>query len=162
MKLKYWAALIGMILSILCVFAVDITTFKYRVGRGISGNGNPGLIALALSWTFFTVTLTLLAFIFVDFLKRKSNKLIQLAVATLSATLLISMVFAELRAINILEKNLNGFSSDRDSVVFRFTLINQYTNTLFYNWYILIFGIALALFISCLIVLYGNRKNKNS
>lgn len=104
MKLKHWVTLIGLILCILCVFAVDITTFKYRVGRGISGNGNPGLIALSLSWIFLSITLTFLVFIFVGYMKRISNKLIKIVITTLSVIILISMVFAELRVINILEK----------------------------------------------------------
>ncbi|QUL52694.1 hypothetical protein KDC22_19885 [Paenibacillus tritici] len=152
MNRRYGSTLILLVLNVLGVFAVDITTFKYRIGRGISGNGNPGIIALIISLTLLAILFILLVFISIDYLRKLPRKFTMIVIPSLSMVTIVFMIFGELNKMNVLEQNLKGFTNDKDSVVFRFGWINQYTNTLFYNGYILGFGISLAILVSCLIV----------
>ncbi|MCL6604617.1 MAG: hypothetical protein K6T94_17275 [Paenibacillus sp.] len=158
MKNKYRAVLILLVLNVFCVFAVDVTTFKYRNGGGISGNGNPGLIALTLGWILLLFLLLRVVFIAIEYFKKVSHKLSKVIIPTGLIVILALMILAEIRFINLLGHNLNGFTNDKDSIVFRFGWINQYTNSLFYNGYILIFGVALALLLSWIMARILARK----
>ena len=52
--------------------------------------------------------------------------------------------------IENLRTQLGGFTNDPSSVVYRFGWLNQYTNTLYYNAPILLFGLSLSIFIGWL------------
>lgn len=158
MKNKYWATLILLLLNVLCIFAVDITTFKYKNGGVISGNGNPGLIALTMGWILLLFLLIRVVFIAIEYLKKVSHKLSKVIIPTCLIVILALMILAEIRFINLLGHNLNGFTNEKNSIVFRFGWINQYTNSLFYNGYILIFGVALALLVSWVMARILARK----
>ncbi|GAS85076.1 unknown protein [Paenibacillus amylolyticus] len=56
----------------------------------------------------------------------------------------------ELHIINDLRMQLNGYTNDPDSAVYRFGWLNQYTNTLFYNIPILLFGLSFSIWIGWL------------
>lgn len=62
-----------------------------------------------------------------------------------SPTVCVLSVFLELRIINDLRMQLNGFTNDPNSAVYRFGWLNQYTNTLFYNVPILLFGLSFSI-----------------
>lgn len=149
---RYRSTIILLALNVLCIFAVDIATIKYRVGKGISGNGNPGILILILSLILFAIFLINLVVKSIEYLRKLPLTITSIVIPALSLVTLVLMIFGELNTINALEQNLNGFTNDKDSVVFRFGWLNQYTNTLFYNGYILIFGISIAMLVSCLIV----------
>ncbi|WP_238652807.1 hypothetical protein [Paenibacillus piscarius] len=149
---RYRSTIILLALNVLCIFAVDITTIKYRVGKGTSGNGNPGILILILSLVLLAVFLIHLVLKSVEYLRKLPQALTAIVIPALATLILVLTIIGELNTIRALEQNLNGFTNDQDSVVFRFGWINQYTNTLFYNGYILMFGISVAVLVSCLIV----------
>ncbi|MFS0870881.1 hypothetical protein [Paenibacillus xylanilyticus] len=71
---------------------------------------------------------------------------------TLVAILLcVLSVFLELQMIGNLRIQLHGFTNDPDSAVYRFGWLNQYTNTLFYNVPILLFGLSFSTLIGWLL-----------
>lgn len=96
----------------------------------------------------------------IDYLRNLPRKFSTIVIPFLSLVTLVLMIFGELNKISALKQNLNGFTNDKDSVVFRFGWVNQYTNTLFYNGYILIFGISIALLVSCLIVRIQSKERR--
>lgn len=152
MKRRYRSTIILLALNVLCIFAVDISTIKYKLGKGTSGNGNPGIVVLILSLILLTIFLIHLVLKSIESLRKLPPTITSIVIPALSLVTLVLMIFGELHTISALEQNLNGFTNDKDSVVFRFGWINQYTNTLFYNGYILMFGISIAMLVSCLIV----------
>ncbi|WP_339310221.1 hypothetical protein [Paenibacillus sp. FSL M7-0896] len=152
MRRRYWSTIILLALNVLCIFAVDISTIKYRVGKGTSGNGNPGIVVLILSLILFAIFLIHLVVKSIEYLRKLPPTITTMVIPSLAIVTLVLMIFGELNTISALEQNLNGFTNEKDSVVFRFGWINQYTNTLFYNGYILMFGISIAMLLSCLIV----------
>lgn len=160
MKRRYGSTIILLLLNVLCIFAVDITTIKYRAGKGISGNGNPGILILILSLILFTIFLIHLVVKSIEHLRKLSPTMTKIVIPSIATLTLVLTIFGELNKISALAQNLNGFTNDKDSVVFRFGLINQYTNTLFYNGYILIFGISIAMLVSCLIVRIHSKERR--
>lgn len=155
---RYRSTIILLALNVLCIFAVDITTIKYRVGKGTSGNGNPGIVVLILSLLLLAIFLIHLVLKTIEYLKKLPPTITTIVIPSLAIVTLVLMIVGELNAISALEQNLNGFTNDQDSVVFRFGWINQYTNTLFYNGYILMFGISVAVLVSCLIVSIQSKQ----
>lgn len=155
---RYRSTIILLALNIICIFAVDITTIKYRLGNGTSGNGNPGIVVLILSLILLAIFLVNLVLKSVESLRKLPQVVTTIVIPAIAMLTLVLMIFGELNTISALEQNLNGFTNDQDSVVFRFGWINQYTNTLFYNGYILIFGISMAMLVSCLIVRIQSKQ----
>lgn len=149
---RYRSTIILLALNVLFIFAVDITTIKYRVGKGTSGNGNPGIVVLILSLILFAIFLVNLVLKAIEFLRELPQAITGIVIPSLAIVTLGVTIFGELNKISALKQNLNGFTNDQDSVVFHFGWINQYTNTLFYNGYILLFGISVAVLVSCLVV----------
>lgn len=157
---RYRSTIILLALNVLFIFAVDISTIKYRLGKGISGNGNPGIVVLILSLILLAIFLVNLVLKSVESLRKQSQAITGIVISALAIVTLGVAIFAELNKISALKENLNGFTNDQNSVVFRFGWINQYTNTLFYNEYILIFGISLAMLVSCLVVRIQFKKRR--
>lgn len=160
MKRRYRSTIILLALNVLCIFAVDIGTIKYRLGKGTSGNGNPGIVVLILSLMLLTIFLIHLVLKSIESLRKLPPTITSIVIPALSLVTLVLMIFGELHTISELEQNLNGFTNDKDSVVFRFSWINQYTNTLFYNGYILMFGISIAMLVSCLVVRIQSKERR--
>ncbi|MEK3836581.1 MULTISPECIES: hypothetical protein [unclassified Paenibacillus] len=149
---RYRSTIILLALNVLCIFAVDISTIKYRLGKGTSGNGNPGIVVLIFSLILLAIFLVNLGLKSVESLRKQPQAITGIVIPALAIVTLGVTIFGELNKISALKQNLNGFTNDKDSIVFRFGWINQYTNTLFYNGYILMFGISIAMLLSCLIV----------
>ncbi|WP_340032024.1 hypothetical protein NSQ20_05320 [Paenibacillus sp. FSL K6-1122] len=70
---------------------------------------------------------------------------VHVCVPLIALLLCVLSVFLELRIIDDLRMQLNGFTNDPNSAVYRFGWLNQYTNTLFYNVPILLFGLSLSM-----------------
>lgn len=160
MKRRYGSTIILLALNVLCIFAVDIATIKYRVGKGTSGNGNPGIVVLILSLLLLAIFLILLVLKSIESLRKLPPTVTTIVIPFLSLVTLVLMIFGELNKISALEQNLKGFTNSKDSVVFRFGWINQYTNTLFYNGYILMFGISIAMLVCCLVVRIQSKERR--
>jgi hypothetical protein len=139
--------LIILILNVISILAVDGMTFKYSPGGSISGNGNPGIIALVVGLLLFTILLFYLGTIIKRFNSKSRSQLVNITLPLTSILILGIMIRGELSKIRLLSNNLNGFTNHEDSVVYRFDWINQYTNNLFFNGYIFLGGVALTVFI---------------
>ncbi|WP_366346494.1 hypothetical protein [Paenibacillus amylolyticus] len=139
---------IFLIWNVLMIGAVRGLTFQHEPGRGVSGNGNLGLLVLAPSLLTFLIlciwTTNLSKWWLYDQRQRWGGK-IYACVPFAALLLCVLSVAWELHTINDLRLQLNGFTNDPDSAVYRFGWLNQYTNTLFYNVPILLFGLSFSI-----------------
>lgn len=139
--------LIALVLNVISILAVEGMTFKYSPGGSISGNGNPGVIALAVGLLLFIILLFHIGVLMKRFNSKSRSKLVNITLPLISIFILVIMITGEKSKIRSLSNNLNGFTNNKDSVVYRFGWINQYTNNLFFNGYIFLGGVALTAFI---------------
>ncbi|MDR6718775.1 hypothetical protein [Paenibacillus sp. 2003] len=139
---------IFLIWNVLMIGAVRGLTFQHEPGRGVSGNGNLGLLVLAPSLLTFLIlciwTTNLSKWWLYDQRQRWGGK-IYACVPFAALLLCVLSVAWELHTINDLHLQLNGFTNDPDSAVYRFGWLNQYINTLFYNVPILLFGLSFSI-----------------
>ncbi|UOK64528.1 hypothetical protein MT997_08665 [Paenibacillus sp. OVF10] len=144
---------IFLIWNVLMIGAVRGLTFQHEPGRGVSGNGNLGLLVLAPSLLTFPILCiwktTLSKWWLYDQRQRWGGK-VHVCVPLIALLLCVLSVFLELRIIDDLRMQLNGFTNDPNSAVYRFGWLNQYTNTLFYNVPILLFGLSFSILIGWL------------
>jgi hypothetical protein len=142
--------LIFLIWNVLMVFAVDGMTIKHEMGKGVSGNGNLGILALFPSVLTFLILCFWTAYVtkwcFYD-QREYWGKWGNAAVSVVAAALCVLSVFWEIYIFEDLRVQLNGYTHDPESAVYRFGWLNQYTNTLYYNFSILLFGISFAVII---------------
>lgn len=152
-------------LSISIIFAVltDWGTFTYEADGTISGNGNPGIIMLAAGWLFGIILLGSAGAMFYRLFRMKSVFSVQSLVIAVSALIVLPLsVWLEIRYIDALRVHLRWFTRDEGSVVFRFGWINQYTNNLFYNAYILAGGIAVVILVAWIAALLRRKAHIQS
>lgn len=139
--------------NVLMIFAVHGLTFQHEAGRGISGNGNPGILILFPSLLtlliLFIWTVSLSKWWLYDQRQRWGGR-VHVMVPLVAVLLCVLSVFLELHMIENLRMQLGGFTNDPNSAVYRFGWLNQYTNTLFYNFPILLFGLSLSILIGWL------------
>ncbi|WP_145333065.1 hypothetical protein [Paenibacillus xylanexedens] len=142
--------LIFLIWNVLMVFAVDGMTIKHEMGKGVSGNGNLGILALFPSVLTFLILCFWTAYVtkwwFYD-QREYWGKWGNAAVSIVAAALCVLSVFWEIYIFEDLRVQLNGYTHDPESAVYRFGWLNQYTNTLYYNFPILLFGVSFAVII---------------
>jgi hypothetical protein len=161
---KGWRKLlIWLLINIILVVLTDGMTFKYKTGGTISGNGNPGIIMLAAGWLFGIILLCSAGMVLYRLFRMKSIfSLPSLAIAVSALIVLPLAIWLETGYIDALRVHLRGFTRDEDSVVFRFGWINQYTNNLFYNAYILAGGIALVILVAWIAALLRRKAGTKS
>ena len=139
--------------NVLMIFAVHGLTFQHEAGRGVSGNGNPGILILFPSLLTFLIlciwTVSLSKWWLYDQRQRWGVK-VHVMVPLAAVLLCVLSVFLELQMIENLRTQLGGFTNDPNSAVYRFGWLNQYTNTLYYNVPILLFGLSLSILIGWL------------
>ncbi|MCM3783416.1 hypothetical protein M3231_10560 [Neobacillus mesonae] len=151
---------ISVLISLLLVLLVDLFTFKYPPGGSTSGNGNPGILVLAPA-LLYLIGLLIYTFFFMKNLfvsvKNAASKEVPILLICFILTflLLITMDISDLR------NQLGGFTNDPESAVYRFGWLNQYTNTLFYNIYIVLLGISLVSLVSWITVSASTSKQKD-
>ncbi|MGN7411130.1 hypothetical protein [Paenibacillus sp. SAF-068] len=140
--------LIFLIWNVLMIGAVRGLTFQHEPGRGVSGNGNLGLLVLAPSLLTFLIlciwTVYLSKWWLYDQRQQWGGKMHN-AVPVIALLVCVLSVFLEIHIINDLRMQLNGYTNDPNSAVYRFGWLNQYTNTLFYNVPILLFGLSFSI-----------------
>lgn len=158
MKNKLGTFLLLLILNALCIFAVEITTFKYKNGGSISGNGNPGIIALFIGLIFLVIFSIYMGSLFIKYFKKPTKKTVLVLLPTSLVLIFVSMIFAEINKVKLLHQHLNGFTNEENSIVYRFGWINQYTNSLFFNWYILIAAVSLTLLVAWIVISFQIRE----
>lgn len=139
--------------NVLMIFAVHGLTFQHEAGKGVSGNGNPGILILFPSLLTFLIlciwTVSLSKRWLYDQHQRWGEKM-HVMVPLVAVLLCVLSVFLELHMIEDLRVQLGGFTNEPSSAVYRFGWLNQYTNTLYYNVPILLFGLSLSIFIGWL------------
>ncbi|MDM5279646.1 hypothetical protein ACN9MH_05245 [Paenibacillus silvae] len=143
-----------LIWNVFMVLAVHVMTIKHEAGKGISGNGNLGILALFPALISFIIlclwTVYLCRWWFCDqreYWGRKGNNIIVVGALVMS----VLSVCWQLHFIEGLRLQLNGYTDDPGSVVYRFGWLNQYTNTLFYNFPILLFGLSVSVTVGWLL-----------
>ena len=73
-----------LLLNIFLVWGVDLFTFKYRPGYGISGNGNPGILVLVAAYICFFLLLVVTFFKSTSFFQKSTNHASQLLIPLLA------------------------------------------------------------------------------
>ncbi|MBT2641503.1 hypothetical protein J7I80_04645 [Bacillus sp. ISL-41] len=139
------------VLCVIFVYLVDLFTFKPHV---ISGNGNLGLLFVGpalIIFIFFAISL----WKGLGNLRIKSSSSIMIGMGAFA--LFIIFLILEYKFATNLINDLGGSPKEPSSKIYRFPWLNQYTNTIFINFYTL--GM-LATGISFLNILFKRIKGK--
>ncbi|GIP14652.1 hypothetical protein J40TS1_02940 [Paenibacillus montaniterrae] len=142
------------ILSLLClllVILVDLFTFELKPDKGISGNGNPGVIFFVL---FILLYAALIMSIYMKFLKASGRRYAYAfagfggAGTILFSILLIKYVVSQYEEF---AGRLEGFG-----------VLNQYTNTVFVNFYSFVLGLSVVFTTIGLVHIVRRRIKKST
>ncbi|SFT09526.1 hypothetical protein [Paenibacillus sp. BC26] len=157
MRQKTTTLVILLALSALFFYGVDLFTMDGT--RHSSGNGNPGLIAVALAASVYipllllTVTLTYTWF-------RQRKAAIRWLIVLCSCCIVSASIYGEIRFINQ-QLNILGDWDDPESKLYRFSFLNQYTNTFFLNGYTFVGGLAFAVLVGVLFSFrFGTKRSE--
>ena len=126
MAIVWW-----LILSVVFIYLVDLFTIKPHV---ISGNGNLGLLFVVPALAFFIMFVRSL-WRYLGTLKFKSTTWMKIGWGAFAILLLLS--FFEYKLAIDLVNDLGGSPKIASSKIYRYPWLNQYTNTLFINFYTL-------------------------
>ncbi|SFM06326.1 hypothetical protein SAMN04487943_10771 [Gracilibacillus orientalis] len=130
------------IVNIVNIYFVKIFTVEPDV---ISGNGNLGVLFLIIGYIlllFFSIELRK-----VIRYKYLISKRLNLIILLVSILILAITILSEYRYVVDLINQLGGFGNP-ESVIYRLSFLNQYTNTMFLNIYIFIIIISLIMMIN--------------
>ncbi|MBP3962866.1 hypothetical protein [Paenibacillus lignilyticus] len=157
MRQKPIALVILLALSALFFYGVDLFTMDGT--RHSSGNGNPGLIAVALaSSVYIPLLLLTVTLSYTRFRQRKAA--IRWLIVLFSCCIVSTSIYGEIHFINQ-QLNILGDWDDPESKLYRFSLLNQYTNTFFFNGYTFVGGLAFALWVGVLLSLrFGPKRSE--
>ncbi|AJY74939.1 hypothetical protein VN24_10495 [Paenibacillus beijingensis] len=129
-------------LSALLFFLAYLFTLKYRgTSHGISGNGNLGLMFI-----FPAIPIYIVALIYTYRTSRQlplGPGMTKLSLIGLTL-LIVACTYGEYAMINRLLHHLGGGTNDPNSVIYRYSFLNQYTNKLFFNAYTFMTGLSFA------------------
>jgi hypothetical protein len=120
------------VLSLLMVIGIDVLTIDPQT---ISGNGNLALLLIIPFIMVLTIFLTALFLFFKEVINRRWKLL-------LSVILPLIIIFSLARIwqdSSELISLLGGGPENPDSRIYRFPWLNQYTNTIFFNVYLIVF-----------------------
>ncbi|MBT2682312.1 hypothetical protein [Bacillus sp. ISL-37] len=126
MAIVWW-----LILSVVFIYLVDLFTIKPDV---ISGNGNLGLLFVVPALALFILFVRSL-WRYLGTLNLKSNTWMKIVWGAFAILLLLSFLQYKL-AIDLVT-DLGGSPKIESSKIYRYPWLNQYTNTLFINFYTL-------------------------
>lgn len=130
---------------------IDMMTFKYTAGRGISGNGNPALILiflLAPGWIYICTMVGRISHrVYLEMGNgyKIASFVIQLSLLALCT---IGEIIIIQRHISIL-----GVPRDPNAVIYRWGWFNQYTNTIFINYVVFSLSILISNLVGMLLTL---------
>ncbi|MFF2479868.1 hypothetical protein [Paenibacillus sp. NPDC058071] len=128
-------------LNLFVIYLVSVFTMELLPGKGISGNGNPGIVLWYIEIPIYISLIALIIYI-INKVKFFANRTIFYPILLLCALLLVS--FLEYRFAASLYHSIH----DR---IKEFGAVNQYTNTMFINYYTFTIGILLALIIQSIV-----------
>ncbi|WP_064093156.1 hypothetical protein [Rossellomorea aquimaris] len=141
----FW--LISTLLSFLGFFLIE-NVFTVQPNT-ISGNGNLGILIIMLFSPIFIVSYYLTFKLVRKKLKDIKNKKILLVILFFSLVLLLLPIS---NYINDLVFALGGDPSQPESRIYRFGWFNQYTNSMFFNGYTLLFSYVFTIIIGVLFI----------
>ncbi|WP_221248207.1 hypothetical protein [Anoxybacillus mongoliensis] len=146
LKLFSKQLIISFLVCLLMLYLTELFTIEPHV---TSGNGNPGLLIImlaAISFLFFGRGLW-------KILTNMSISKRGLLFMGIGSLCILSMsAFLEIIYVLDLIKQLGGPPSNINSRIYRFSWINQYTNTVYVNAYTLL------IFISSILLIYSIQK----
>ncbi|WP_163872915.1 hypothetical protein [Paenibacillus favisporus] len=141
-SVKWYAVLV--LLCVLLVYLVDLTTFRYH-GRGISGNGNPGLLFLFPAWTAALMLMIATFIMAVKYFDDLSDHIVKKAyriwLPLFSLLALLLSVYFQYRKIMQWVDTYRQMTEKAGSPLFLGAL-NPYNNSLYYNAHILLFCVS--------------------
>ncbi|MFD0714807.1 hypothetical protein [Paenibacillus sp. GCM10027626] len=138
-------------LNLIAIQATDIFTIKMRPGRGISGNGNPGL----LLW-FWEIPLYLLLLAGIVYLVVKTKFFARRGFFYPFFFLILLLASGYLQ-----NGHAHRILLSIDGKIDEFGAINQYTNTIYINYYSFLIGIfTLLMILSCAQILMARSLRR--
>ena len=129
--MKFKLIILWLVLCVIFIYLVDLFTFKPHV---ISGNGNLGLLFVGpalIIFIFFAISL----WKGLSNLRFKSSTSMMIGLTALA--LFIIFCFLQYKFAANLINDLGGSSKEPSSKIYRYPWLNQYTNTIFINFYTL-------------------------
>ncbi|SFS76877.1 hypothetical protein SAMN05428962_2747 [Paenibacillus sp. BC26] len=154
-KINLSILLISLFLAAIMFFLIDLFTLRYRVGQGISGNGNLGVLFIYIAVPIYLLMLVYVYKVSDGYYRNRKN------IGALSVILLCLIcfcVYGESYQIQSLLHHLGGGPNSPGSVIYRFGWLNQYTNTLYFNFYSFTIGVLMSLLISTYVEMLRRRK----
>lgn len=140
-----------LVISIIGFYLVSLFTISPNV---TSGNGNLALLFIPIALAFY---ITLVATIV-----KESNRLIVklsmpfiVILVFVSCILLYLIIQEEIEFIYELYAALGGYSNNPNSKIYRYGLLNQYTNTIFFNFFTYCGGILVGLIVNAGRILFS-------
>ncbi|CAG7644029.1 hypothetical protein ACFQI7_09125 [Paenibacillus allorhizosphaerae] len=125
----------------MCVISLLLVLLFTIPPTRISGNGNPGLLFVITALIFFAALLVSICIESVKLLAKSGAGNPPAAILSIALSLLIVvLVIAQIDYQNKLLIELGGDDANPNSKIYRFFILNQYTNTMFFNEYILCIG----------------------
>ncbi|GGD98319.1 hypothetical protein GCM10010911_66400 [Paenibacillus nasutitermitis] len=128
------AVIVTMILllfNVILIFLVDLLTFKMIPGRAISGNGNPAFILWFIEIPAYVFLLLGICYI-VNKEKYFTNRSIYYPLLFL--LIIVASVYLQYN-------HANHINSTNANLIDEYGWINQYTNTIYINYYTFLMGI---------------------
>ncbi|WP_123040173.1 hypothetical protein [Cohnella candidum] len=144
---------------------VDLLTFKPNPVGHMSGNGNPALLAIFVfvpAYLAFVLLLGILSFLFFRSGFRSGKLFAEwIIIAFFGGCLLVWLVKMHAQGIFY---TLGGKPSDPDSLITGWSMFNQYTNMVYFNYLTYSLGMLVSILIgyfAALAIWYDSRKSGN-
>ncbi|GLX70234.1 hypothetical protein [Paenibacillus glycanilyticus] len=145
------ATLAVFLINIVLIFLVDLFTIEMLPDKAISGNGNPAVIL----W-FIELPMYLLLLAGIALIVHRERYLMHHNRARISIILLVLLAVSILLQVDKAQR----IHDQIDGLIDEFGWLNQYTNTIYINFYSFLSGILLMLFIQSVITLIRYRFNQ--
>lgn len=145
------ATLAVLFINLILIFLVNLFTIEMEPGKGISGNGNPAIILWFIELPAYLLLLIGIALIVhrERYLERRKGIGIPLMLLAFLAVSILLQI-----------DNASRIKEQIDGQINEFGWLNQYTNTIYINFYSFLSGILLMLFIQSVITLIRIRSKE--
>jgi hypothetical protein len=145
------ATLVVLFINLILIFLVNLFTIEMEPSKGISGNGNPAIILWFIELPVYLLLLIGIALIVhrERYLERRKGVGIPLMLlAFLAVSILLQM------------DNASRINEQIEGRINEFGWLNQYTNTIYINFYSFLSGILLMLLIQSVITLIRTKSKE--
>ncbi|MFC3846469.1 hypothetical protein ACYEXS_34150 [Paenibacillus sp. MAH-36] len=149
-KAKIRTTVVLLVLSIILFYLVNLFTIDpYKT----SGNGNLGLVPILFSIPIF-IGFNIFYFLVLRTGLRKVSNKIKALIFIICLIILVVFFLLELNFVKDLS-DLLGSWDDLNSRVYRYPILNQYTNTMFFNKYTFLTAVTITTLIG---IVYPNKN----